>query len=137
MKKIFLMCVVSLIITSLSAQYKVIVNSSNSSGSLSKKEISDYFLKKSIKWPDGTKVIPIDQQSSSSVRDAFTSEIHGKSVGSIKSYWQQFVFSGKGTPPVEKNSDTEVKDFVKNNAGAIGYISSDADMSGVKVIVIN
>lgn len=117
--------------------YKVIVNSSNSTTSLSTNEVSNYFLKKTSKWSNGEKVVPIDQNADSPVRVAFSKNVHKKSVSSIKSYWQQFVFAGSGTPPIEKNSDTEVIEYVKKNSGAIGYISSNTEASGVKVITVN
>jgi ABC-type phosphate transport system substrate-binding protein len=37
---------------------------------------------------------------------------------------------------VEKKTDEAVVEYVKNNAGAIGYVSSSANTSGVKVIKV-
>ena len=116
--------------------YVIIVNKSNTTTTIAKKTISNYFLKKAKKWDNGDKVIPIDLNSKSAVRVAFSKEIHNKSVSSVKSYWQQYVFAGKGTPPVEKHSDEEVISYVKNNPGAIGYISTDADVTGVNVVTV-
>lgn len=117
--------------------FKVIVNVGNSTTSLSSKELSDIFLKKHLKWQNNENIIPIDLSSRSAVRDDFSNLIHGKTISAIKSYWQQFVFAGKGTPPVEKNSDIEVVEYVKRNPGAIGYVSLNSDVSGVKVISLN
>jgi len=117
--------------------YKVVVNSENPVSSVSSAKLSKYFLKKSAKWDNGNKVIPVDLSSKSDVRSQFSKAVHGKSVGSIKSYWQQYVFAGKGTPPVEKKSDAEVIEYVKRNPGAIGYVSAGADVSGVNVLSIN
>ena len=89
-----------------------------------------------IKWSDGTKVLPVDQSTSSSVRSDFSKSIHGKPVSSIESYWQRRIFSGRGVPPPEKKSDKQVINYVKDNPGAIGYVSSKAKLSGVKVIRI-
>ena len=117
--------------------YKVVVNNSNTTTSLSKKEVSNFFLKKKTKWADGQKVAPVDQKASSEVRKSFTDEVHKKSVGAIKSYWQQAVFAGKATPPSEKSSDEDVVKYISQNKGAIGYVSSDADISGVKELKIS
>ena len=81
-------------------------------------------------------MIPVDLSGSSSIRKEFSKNILKKSVGSVKSYWQQYVFAGKGTPPVEKKTDNEVISFVKRNSGAIGYVSSEANLSGVKEVKI-
>ncbi len=139
MRKISIITIIALLLcTSVQAQsYKVIINSSNSTTSLSAKEASDFFLKKKTKWSSGQKVIPVDLSSNSSVRAEFSKAILKKSVRAVQSYWQQYVFAGKGTPAVEKKTDAEVIAYVKRNSGAIGYVSSRAGLSGVKEIKVN
>lgn len=139
MKKIKLLLIVIFLsgVASYAQSYKVIVNSANSVSSLSAKEVSDFFLKKKTKWASGDKVIPVDLNSNSSSRADFSKSIHKKSVNAVQSYWQQYVFAGKGTPPVEKKSDAEVVEYVKRNSGAIGYVSSGASTDGVKVVTVN
>lgn len=117
--------------------YKVIVNSSNSVNSLSKKEVSDLFLKKTAKFSNGTLAAPVDLVANSRAREAFSSSIHGKAVSAIRNYWQQAAFSGAATAPPEKSNDHDVIEFVKRNPGAIGYVSSDAETAGVKTISVN
>lgn len=122
---------------SINAQsFKIVVNSSNSVNSLTKKELSDFFLKKRTKWSSGIKVIPVDLSSKSSVRTAFTKEIHEKTVSQIRAYWQQSVFAGKQTPPREMNSDQKIIEFVKMHKGAIGYVSKQSNTEGLKTITI-
>lgn len=116
------------------AGYKIIVNSANGTSPLAKKELSQLFMKKTAKWSDGTAVVAVDQTEKSSVRERFTQEVHGKSVAAVKSYWQQQIFSGRDVPPVEKSSDAQVVAFVKQNAGAIGYVGDSADTAGVRVV---
>lgn len=117
--------------------FKVIVNEANATTSLSKKEVSEIFLKTKSSWDDGSKIVPVDQTARSATRAEFSQEIHGRNVGAIRSHWQQASFSGAGTAPAERPSDAEVIAFVKNNPGAVGYISADADVSGVKVVAVN
>jgi len=120
----------------LAAGYKVIVNNANGESSLAKKELAQLFMKKTAKWSDGTPVVAVDQTDKSTVRERFTLEIHGKSVSAVKSYWQQQIFSGRDVPPVEKSSDAQVIAFVKQNAGAVGYVADGADTAGVKVVAV-
>lgn len=117
--------------------FKVIVNEANATETISEKELSEIFLKTKVKWDDGSSIEPVDLNARSEVREAFSEQIHGRGVGAIRNHWQQAAFSGKGSAPIEKKSDGEVIDYVKANEGAIGYISSDADASGVKVLNIN
>jgi len=114
--------------------YKLIVNSDNDIESLSTKEVSKIFLKKTDKWSDGSKIVPVDQVSENVVRKNFTKNIHKKNVAAIKAYWQKKIFSGRGVPPSEKKSSRDVVSFVKQNPGAIGYVSAGTSTSGVKVI---
>jgi len=117
--------------------FKIIVNQGTDITSLTKKQVSRLFLKKVKTWDDDLKVAPVDLPSTADVRGIFSKEIHGKSVSAVKAYWQQRVFSGRDVPPPEKESDASVVAFVRNNPGAIGYVSEDADVRGVKVVAIN
>ena len=116
--------------------FQVIVNSANDVSSLSKGEISNMLLKKTPKWPSGAAVQAVDNAKGSAVRDAFSKAIHGRPASAVAAYWQEQIFSGADTPPAEKDSDAAVVAFVKANAGAIGYVSAAADVSGVKVITV-
>jgi ABC-type phosphate transport system substrate-binding protein len=116
--------------------FKVIVNNVVHVESLSKKEVSDLFMKRTPKWGSGTPVMPVDQSDRAAVRGEFSKTIHGKATAAVKSYWQQQIFSGRDVPPVEKASDSEVVALVRSNPGAIGYVDAAADTTGVKVLTI-
>lgn len=115
--------------------FKIVVNASNSTSSLSRAEISNLFLKKTTVWSNGNKVLPIDQAEGAAVREAFSEQIHGKNVSAIKGYWQKQIFSGRGVPPPEKESDKEIIAYVQENPGAIGYISGATPIGdGIRVL---
>jgi ABC-type phosphate transport system substrate-binding protein len=117
------------------ADFKIVVHASNPTANLSAAQLARLFLKKDTRWEGGEAVDPVDQSAKSTVRAAFSTDVHRKDVGSIKSYWQQQIFSGRGTPPPEMSSDAEVLAFVRSHAGAIGYVSSAAAVGeGVKVV---
>ncbi len=99
-----------------------------------REEISDLFLKKQQQWQDGTASEPVDQVSSSEIRRAFTREVHGRKVENIRSYWQQRIFSGTSTPPLELAGDAAVIEFVGEHPGAVGYVSPAARLDGVKIV---
>lgn len=102
----------------------VIVNPSNPLNTLPATGVSRMFLKESTQWPNGWPVAPVDQAPSSAVRVMFSDKVLGRSVRSIKSYWSQQIFSGRGVPPPERDSDAAVVQFVKANRGAIGYVTA-------------
>jgi ABC-type phosphate transport system substrate-binding protein len=141
MKKIYIIIIAVFLLTIGSAstfaqEYKIIVNSGNSIDALTKKELSDYFLKKKTTWTGNTSVLPIDLNSSSATRAVFSKEIHNKSISQVRAFWQQSVFSGKASPPTELENDIAVINYIKSHKDAIGYISSKSSPSGVKVINI-
>ncbi len=119
------------------ADFKVVVNASNAVGSLGAAALQRLFLKKDTRWVGGEAVDPVDQSAKSPVRAAFTTQVHGKDVGSVKSYWQKQIFSGRGTPPPEMPSDAEVLAYVRSHVGAVGYVASDVAVGdGVKVVKV-
>lgn len=118
----------------LAQDFKVIVNSANSTSDLTTEQAAKLFLKQSTKFPNGTAAQPVDLAKASSVRAAFSKAVLGRPVSAVESYWQQQIFSGKDVPPSAKGSDDEVIAFVKSTPGAIGYVSGGASTAGVKVI---
>ncbi len=119
-----------------SEDFVVIVHPENPAQSVSKKRVSQLLLKEVSRWNGGVNAVPVDLDSSSPVRDAFSRAIHGRSVSSIKNYWQRKIFSGSAVPPPEVSSDTDAINFVKSNPGSIGYVSSRARLEGVKILEI-
>jgi len=119
-----------------SGGYKVIVNAQNPVDSMGRDEVSKLFLKKVGSWAHGVTALPVDQLGTAEVREKFSKDIHGKSVATVKNYWQQQIFSGRNAPPPEKASDDEVLSYVKSNTGAIGYVSGKADTGELKVLKV-
>lgn len=118
------------------ASFKIIVNPANDISSLTKEQLSDLFLKKVTQWENGRKALPVDQVTSSPIREKFSKEIHEKSVTAINSYWRQKIFTGRDVPPPEKSSDADVLAYIAENADAVGYVSANAPVDKVKVLKI-
>ena len=114
--------------------FKVIVNVSNPTEALKKDQISRLFLKKTTTWSRNQTVQPLDLPADSPVRKDFTKLIHGRSISAVKAYWQRQIFTGDGVPPPEKNSDEEVIKYVRENTGAIGYVSNTVELKDVKIL---
>ncbi len=122
--------------TDLESNFKFIVNVQNSNTSLSKKQVSDLFLKRVTVWPDRTQVVPIMHTSRSPFFGKFVQSILGMNKTEYQRYWQRKVFSGKAKMPVEGNSLKEISDFVRSHPGAIGYVSKSYSVSGVKELSV-
>ena len=109
-------------------RFKVIAHPSVPVTSAAISDLSQIFLKKITtyeKWGSAQRAVPVDLGGDSPTRESFTRSVHGKALTAIKSFWQQAIFSGRGTPPVELSSDAEVIALVARTPGAIGYVSAD------------
>lgn len=116
--------------------YAVIINVGNSTSSIDRAFVSQAFLKKIRKWPQGGIVEPVDLSHASPVRQRFSVEVVGRSLEAIRVYWQQMIFSGRELPPTEMASDADVVGYVARKPGAIGYVSNRTDVRAVKVLTI-
>ena len=103
---------------------------------LDRKFISNAFLKKRTRWSDDTAIRPVDLEPDSAVRKKFSKDLLGRSVSAVRRYWSQQVFSGRGVPPPELDSEADVVAYVTRNRGAIGYVSEGTDLQGAKIVQV-
>lgn len=118
-------------------RFLVIVNARNPVSSGHTSFVADALLKKVTQWGDGEPLLPVDQKANSETRREFSLVVLGRSVAAVRTYWQQRVFSGRGVPPPELDGDVEVVRYVNTHRGAIGYVSVEAKLDGVKVLAIH
>jgi ABC-type phosphate transport system substrate-binding protein len=116
-------------------EFKVIVHPERPA-QLTRAFLADAFLKRATRWADDEALRPVDQRSDSAVRRRFSDQILRRSVEAVKTYWQQRIFSGRGVPPPELDSDEAVVRYVESHAGAVGYISGSAPSGKTRVIAI-
>jgi ABC-type phosphate transport system substrate-binding protein len=114
----------------------IIVNPENPAIEVSRDFLRDAFLKKASSWPSGEAVRPVDLTRRFGVREAFAREILKKTLPQLKRYWNQQIFSGKGVPPPELDSEKAVIAYVLANKGAIAYLPAGVDLGGVKVVKV-
>ena len=116
--------------------FRVIVDPQSSMTSAPREVIAGAFLKVTTRWPDGEFIRPVDQRPGAAARKAFSQNVLRRSVGAVRSYWQQRIFSGRDVPPPELESDDAVVRFVSEHRGAIGYVSPAAPTGATKIVAI-
>jgi ABC-type phosphate transport system substrate-binding protein len=117
--------------------FHVIVNESNPIATITRAELSAIYLKRTRSWSGGKAIAPVGQPAKSRLREQFSRHIHGKSVAYVTRYWQRLIFSGRGIPPAEVANSAAVLEFVRKNAGAVGYVERDTILGGgVKVMAV-
>ncbi len=119
------------------AGFRVVTNRDNSAGSVEREFLANAFLKKTTRWPDGAAIDAVDHRFGAPVRARFSEQVLRRSVAAIRNYWQQRIFTGRGVPPPELESDEAVLRYVGSRRGAVGYVSEAADVSGVKVLALH
>jgi ABC-type phosphate transport system substrate-binding protein len=103
--------------------------------SLGKEDIKKIFLGKKLNWEDGGKVVFVVQDRTDA-SDTFLKTFVRKNAYDYDLFWKKQVFTGKGQAPQAFSSDEGLIRFVAKTPGAIGYVSSGADVSDVKIIPV-
>lgn len=116
--------------------FRVITHASRHETSVTREFVADALLKNVAHWPDDEAIRPVDQRADSVVRRHFSDSVLRRSVQAVKTYWQQRIFSGRGVPPPELDSDEAVVHYVEAHPGALGYISSSVAPGKAKVLAV-
>jgi len=112
-----------------------VVSAKSPLAALSKNQLTDIFLGKTTRFPDGTQATPIDQQEGSPARDEFYANFAGRSPAQVKSHWTKIIFTGRGKPPRTVADGLEARKLIAANPQAVSYMErSDVDPT-VKVIL--
>jgi hypothetical protein len=116
--------------------FRVIVHPSNALKAADRTFVANAFLKKVTRWSEGEVIRAVDLRADNPARRRFTEEVLKRSVGAVRSYWQQRIFSGRDVPPPELDSDEGVVAFVAKYPAAVGYVSGAAKLVGVRELAI-
>ncbi|HLZ41277.1 MAG TPA: TonB family protein [Candidatus Sulfotelmatobacter sp.] len=117
------------------AGVKVIANPSVKENSITVEELRGIYLLQRSTLKSGSRVVPVLQKGGTA-HDVFIRQYLGRDAEEIRIYYQGLIFTGKGSMPKELLSDAEVVAYVSGRNGAIGYVSSETDTVGVKVLTI-
>lgn len=115
------------------ADVEVIVHPSNGT-TLDKDSIQRIFLGKTRAFPGGGEAVPISFKEGSPEEVDFTKNVLSKTPKQLKAYWAKMVFTGKGTPPRQTDSTTEMLNLISANPSLIGFVPAGAATGNVKVV---
>jgi ABC-type phosphate transport system substrate-binding protein len=117
------------------ADVVAVVSAKSSITTLTKSQVSDIFLGKLSRFPNGSPAVPIDQLEGSAARDEFYAKFIGKSPAQVKAFWAKIIFTGRGQPPKEVSNSIELKKRIFENPAAIGYIDETMVDDSVRVVL--
>ena len=132
--KILLMLAALCIPSMVAAAIAVVVHPSNQT-TMTQDDLVRMYTGKLSTFPDGASAVPVNLAVSEAVRGDFDQKALGRSSAQVKAYWSKLVFTGKGTPPKEVDSASEVLNLVANNPNIIGYVAADSVSDNVKVLL--
>ena len=115
------------------AEVAIVVHPSNDS-TFDKSSIKKIFLGKSKSFSNGRAAILLSSKADAPVTDEFNKKVIGKSSNQVNAYWSKMIFTGKGTPPQEMATTSEIIAAISANPDAIGYMDAAAATGDVKVV---
>jgi ABC-type phosphate transport system substrate-binding protein len=119
--------------------FVVVVNASVAGATVHRADLAAVFLKKAVRWGDGSPAVPVDQSGTSHVRKDFSEAVLHMPVMAVVQYWGRQLVSMAASvrPPTVKASDGEVLVYVGKTSGAVGYVSSGTPLPpGVKAVAV-
>jgi ABC-type phosphate transport system substrate-binding protein len=119
------------------AEVVAVVSANSAVTTLSKVQITDIFLGKTVRFPNGNAALPVDQAEGSPARDEFYARFTGKSAGQLKAHWSKIIFTGRGRPPKTVPSTLALKKLVAESPSTIGYIDRSLVDASLRVVRVN
>ncbi len=117
---------------SASAEPVVIANVNNKLKEIDVSNLQDIYMGRVRSFKDGSMALPIDQAK---LRADFYQKLTQRPIEQINAYWARIMFSGEASPPRIMPDDVSVIRIVKENSGAIGYISAESVNKEVKILL--
>ena len=119
--------------------FVVVVNASVAGTTVRRTDLAAVFLKKALRWGDGSPANPVDQSGTSPVRKGFSESVLHMPVMGVVQYWGKQLVSMASSvrPPTVKGSDEEVMAYVAKTSGAVGYVATATVLPpGVKAVTV-
>ncbi|MDH5649934.1 MAG: phosphate ABC transporter substrate-binding protein [Gammaproteobacteria bacterium] len=114
----------------------IITHPGSSAVGITAEEAANIYLGKTGVFGKGSSVKPVDQKPGTPAHTKFYKEVLNKSDQQFKAHWSRIMFSGKGRPPQELDSDIAVKNWVASNPNSIGYVDGSVLDNSVKILLI-
>lgn len=99
-------------------------------------ETRQLFMGKSKTLPNAQTALPLMHLENSSLRSRFDQAVLERDPKQMRAYWTQMIFTGRGKPPRQLDSDEAMKKEVSDNLNAIGYIDGKSVDASVKVVLM-
>ena len=110
----------------------IIVNANNPTTQLTRIDLIKIFHGVKDTWDGRSKIVPVVQKRE--VREFF--DLIDTTRTKFDKYWIKNCLSGRGTPLNRLSGDSGVVSYVRGDRNSIGYVTTNDDLEGVKVVNI-
>ena len=113
----------------------VLVSRKTPAESVSARVAARVFLKERLFWNDGSRIVPVNLPPDHAARQTFSRGVLRRERRELVAYWNEQHFKGVN-PPVVLESEEAVKAFIRQVAGAVGYIRRDQLEPDLTVLLV-
>ena len=118
------------------AEVVVVVSAKSRIATLDVNQVASIFLGKTLTYPNGDEVVPLDQSEGTAVREEFYAKVTRKSPALLKAHWSKLLFTGRGQPPRELTNGSVLKKAIAENPAFIGYMDKNEIDASVKIVLV-
>ena len=118
------------------AEVVVVVSARSRIATLDVNQVASIFLGKTLTYPNGDEVVPLDQSEGTAVREEFYAKVTRKSPALLKAHWSKLLFTGRGQPPRELTNGSVLKKAIAENPAFIGYMDKNEIDASVKIVLV-
>jgi ABC-type phosphate transport system substrate-binding protein len=129
-------CARLLIVSAAVEEVNIVVNKSNTIGSLSREEVRRIFMGEKSSWPGGKRIIVLMLAPDQEERAFILREVYRMNESDYTKYFLQAAFAGRvEEAPKELPSAIQMKARLAANPAAIGYLKKEDMDDSVKVVM--
>jgi ABC-type phosphate transport system substrate-binding protein len=133
LKKIALLAGFALFVSSLTAAPALVVNKGLEKEKIDAATVKAVFLGKKVSW-DSAGRVAVAVLKGGPVAEAFCKASLDQDVSQFNNYWRRLAMTGGGIAPKSFETEAELKKFVAETPGAIGYL--DEAQADASVLVV-
>jgi len=113
---------------------QVIVHNSVSNSSVNTYTLGRIYAMQLKNWNGGQSIKVYVLPSRHKLHREFSLKILKMPTHQLDRLWNRLIFTGTGRTPVVVSSEKEMLEKIRNTPGAIGYVSENISLEGVKVL---
>lgn len=110
----------------------IVANTEHDANDFTRRDVRNLFMGGALKHDLYARVLPPENKT----RVLFNTKVIGLTESRIQSYWAQMRFSGRKVQPKELNNEDDMIEYLKNNKGAIAYLSAESTIPSELTVLL-